>query len=121
VAATPGTPRVFDWTDAAISHPFLDLAVYATRPPDLALRHALRDAYLARWAGHLSPEGLAEAAELAIVVGTLFQVQSYIRILSSLDPDDRGDLTGAAGSWANAAVEALTDGIDLKRVGHADG
>jgi hypothetical protein len=121
VAASPGAPRIFDWTDAAISHPFLDLAVYTTRPADLALRHALRDAYLARWAGHGSRADLATAGELAIVVGTLFQVQSYIRILSSLDPDDRGDLTGAAGSWAKAAVSALTDGIDLRRVGHADG
>ncbi len=121
VAASPSGPRVFDWTDAAISHPFLDLAVYATRPDDLALRHAMRDAYLARWAGHLSPADLAAAGDLAIVVGTLFQVQSYVRILSSLDPDDRGDLAGAAGSWANAAVATLTDGIDLRRVGHADG
>jgi Phosphotransferase enzyme family len=121
VAATAGAPRVFDWTDAAISHPFLDLAVYATRPADLALRHRLRDAYLARWAGQLSPADLAEAGELAIIVGSLFQVQSYIRLLSSLDPDDRGDLTGSAGSWARAAVSTLTDGIDLRRVGHADG
>jgi phosphotransferase family enzyme len=121
VAAMPDGPRVFDWTDAAISHPFLDLAVYATRPDDLAIRRVIRDAYLARWAGHASAADLAEAGELAIVVGSLFQVDSYIRILSSLDPDDRGDLTGAAGSWARAAVATLSDGIDVRRVGHADG
>ena len=78
-------------------------------------------AYLARWAGHASAADLAEAGELAIVVGSLLQVDSYIRILSSLDPDDRGDLTGAAGSWARAAVASLSDGIDLRRLGHADG
>ena len=31
VAATPDGPRIFDWSDTAIAHPFLDLAVYATR------------------------------------------------------------------------------------------
>lgn len=121
VAATPDGPRIFDWTDAAISHPFLDLAVYATRPTDHAIRHALRDAYLAHWTTQLSAVDLKEAGELAIVVGTLYQVDSYVRILSSLDADDRGDLAGAAGSWARAAVSTLTDGIDLQRAGHADG
>lgn len=121
VADAPDGPRVFDWTDAAISHPFLDLAVYATRPADHALRHALRDAYLAHWATQLSATDLKEAGDLAIVVGTLYQVDSYIRILSSLDPDDRGDLEGAAGAWARAAVATLTEGIDLQRPGHADG
>ena len=121
VAETPDGPRVFDWTDAAISHPFVDLAVYATRPADHDLRRALRDAYLAHWSSSLSADHLQEAGELAILVGTLYQVDSYIRLLSSLDPDDRGDLDGAAGSWARAAVVTLTDGIDLERPGHADG
>jgi phosphotransferase family enzyme len=121
VAATEDGPRVFDWTDASISHPFLDLAVYATRPTDHAVRHALRDAYLAHWSVALSADDLKEAGELAILVGTLYQVDSYIRLLSSLDPDDRGDLDGAAGAWARAAVATLADGIDLQRPGHADG
>lgn len=121
VADTPEGPRIFDWTDAALSHPFLDLAVYATRPDDLALRHALRDTYLAHWTAQLSTAELKEAGDLAIVVGALHQVDAYVRILSSLDPDDRGDLAGAAGSWARAAVATLGDGIDLRRPGHADG
>ncbi len=121
VAATPDGPRIFDWTDTAISHPFVDLGVYATRPDDVRLRRTLRDAYLARWTEHLPAADLSEAGDLAITVGALFQVQSYVRILSSLDPDDRGDLSGAAGSWARAAVATLTDGIDLRRPGHADG
>ena len=121
VAATPAGPRIFDWTDAAISHPFLDLAVYATRADDTRIRRGLRDAYLEHWSERLSAADLAEAGDLAITVGTLLQVESYVRILSSLDPDDRGDLAGAAGSWARAAVSTLTEGIDLRRPGHADG
>ncbi len=121
VADEPAGPRVFDWTDAAVSHPFTDLAVYVTRARDVALRRAMRDSYLARWAGLLEPDPLAEAGELSIVVGTLYQVDSYLRILESLAPDDLWDLATAAGSWARAAVEALRDGIALVRPGHADG
>jgi aminoglycoside phosphotransferase (APT) family kinase protein len=121
VADGPDGPRVFDWTDAAISHPFTDLAVFATRPTDVAIRRAIRDAYLARWSDHMEPAALAEAGDLAIVVGTVYQVDTYIRIVESLDPDDLWDLAPAAGSWARAAVATLRDGIDLVRPGHADG
>ena len=121
VAASPDGPRVFDWSDTAIAHPFLDLAVYATRAKDVAQRRAIRDAYLARWVDVLSPADLAEAGDLAIVVGSLVQVESYLRILSALDADDLAWMAGAARSWALAAIGALRDGIDLARPGHADG
>jgi hypothetical protein len=121
VADEPAGPRLFDWTDAAISHPFTDLAVYATRPDAAAIRRAMRDAYLARWSDQMDPDGLAEAGDLAIVVGTVYQVDSYLRIVESLDPDDLWDLAPAVGSWARAAVATLREGIDLVRPGHADG
>jgi hypothetical protein len=121
IADEPAGPRIFDWTDAAISHPFTDLAVYVTRANDVALRRAMRDAYLARWADHLEPAALAEAGELAIVVGTVYQLESYLRIIENLDQDDLWDLAPAIGSWAHASIEALRDGIALARPGHADG
>jgi hypothetical protein len=121
VTDEPSGPRIFDWTDAAISHPFTDLAVYATRPDDVAIRRAMRDTYLVRWSEHLDPAALAEAGELGIVVGTLYQVDSYLRILESLDADDLWDLAPAVGSWARSAVATLTEGIDVVRPGHADG
>jgi hypothetical protein len=121
VADGPDGPRIFDWTDAAISHPFTDLAVFATRPADVSIRRAIRDVYLARWSDHLEPAALVEAGELAIVVGTVYQVDTYIRLVESLDPDDLWDLAPAAGSWARAAVDTLREGIDLTRPGHADG
>jgi hypothetical protein len=114
-------PIVFDWSDAAVAHPFLDLAVFVTRADDLALRRRLRDAYLAAWADVLTPADLVEAGELALIVGTLYQVESYVRLLSSLEPEDRGGMQGAAGSWARAAVDILAVGIDTRKRGHADG
>jgi phosphotransferase family enzyme len=113
--------RIFDWTDAAISHPFTDLAVYVTRADDVALRRAMRAAYLARWADQVDPARLTEAGDLAIVVGTVYQVDSYLRILESLEADDVWDLALATGSWARSAVATLSEGIDVVRPGHADG
>lgn len=121
VADGPDGARVFDWTDAAISHPFTDLAVYVTRTKDVGLRRTMRDAYLARWAADMDPAHLAEAGDLAIVVGTLYQVDSYLQIVESLGPDDIWDLGMATGSWARAAIEAQRAGIALVRTGHADG
>jgi aminoglycoside phosphotransferase (APT) family kinase protein len=52
VAKGPGGPLIFDWTDACVAHPFLDLATIrrGTGEVDVAeaeLRARLRAAYLA--------------------------------------------------------------------------
>ncbi|MBA2630322.1 MAG: aminoglycoside phosphotransferase family protein [Thermoleophilaceae bacterium] len=121
VAVTDDRPLVFDWSDTAISHPFVDLAVYLTRTDDVAVRRDLRDAYLARWRDGIPAGELAEAAEVALLVGTLYQVECYARLLGSLEPEDRGGMNGAAGSWARAALDVLEHGIATQRPGHADG
>ncbi len=64
VASGPATTRVFDWTDAAVSHPFVDLATYVFRTEDAAVRRRLVDAYVGAWAGVASEESLREAAAL---------------------------------------------------------
>ena len=38
-----------------------------------------------------------------------------------LEPEDRGGMVGATGSWARGALDALERGIDTERPGHADG
>ena len=49
VAHGPSATRVFDWTDAAVSHPFVDLATYVFRTDDPAVRRRLVDAYVSAW------------------------------------------------------------------------
>jgi hypothetical protein len=80
--------RIFDWTDAAISHPFVDLATYLTRTKDVGARRLLRERYVEAWARLLPPQRLREATDLAVVVGSLYQVQSYRLILPTLLPGD---------------------------------
>jgi hypothetical protein len=120
-AGGDGAIRVFDWSDAAIAHPFLDLAVYVTRSADPGRRRALRDAYLRHWRDVLPADRLARAGDLAILVGTLYQVAGYVRIAAHMEADDTADYEGATASWARAAVATLTEGIDVRRPGHADG
>jgi hypothetical protein len=121
-AWTGDRPLLFDWSDGAVSHPFTDLAVYLTRTRDKARRREMLETYLAHWADDGIPAAeLEEAAHLAFVVGSLYQVAVYDRLLTSLEPEDRGGMDGATGSWAGGAIDALERGIETERPGHADG
>ena len=68
VARLNGDLVYFDWTDACISHPFLDL-ISLEWEPDETSRAVLLNAYLEGWDGAAEPEVLQEAVELAAVVG----------------------------------------------------
>ena len=84
VAFGPGVRCVFDWTDAAVSHPFVDLATYVLRTDDSAVRRRLIDAYVESWSGLHSDAALREAADIALVVGSLFQIETYRALLPTL-------------------------------------
>jgi aminoglycoside phosphotransferase (APT) family kinase protein len=52
VAQGPHGYLFFDWTDACVAHPFLDLLTFFQEDEEevqSALRDRLRDAYLAEW------------------------------------------------------------------------
>jgi hypothetical protein len=115
VALGPDGPIIYDWTDAAVSHPFVDLPVFLLRAEDVAARRRMRDAYLAAWSDTLPPEVLAEAGELALVVGALYQVQGYELILACLDPTDQTDMGPAPAAWLRRSVRFLRDGIEASR------
>jgi aminoglycoside/choline kinase family phosphotransferase len=109
----PGTTRVFDWSDAAVSHPFVDLATYVFRTRDISVRHNLVDAYLAAWSTEGSAESLREAAALGLVVGALYQVQTYRALLPTLmanGADD--DMADADLDWINRALTRHEQGLE---------
>lgn len=109
----PDTTRIFDWTDAAVSHPFVDLATYVFRTDDVALRRRMVDAYLDAWSGAGSAGRLREAADLALVVGSLYQVQTFrvlIPTLMNRGADD--DLADGDSSWIRRTLARLERGLD---------
>ena len=106
---------MFDWSDGAVGHPFVDLATFVGRTPNVAARRAMGDAYLAAWP-EIAAAGRAAVLDDAMVVGaSLYQVQSYLAIFASLDPHESLDLLGADVSWLHRAVDALDQGIAVVR------
>jgi hypothetical protein len=114
VAHGPSTTRVFDWTDAAVSHPFVDLATYVFRTKDESVRRHLVDAYVRAWApGAASDESLREAAALGLVVGALYQVQSYRAILPTLMANGADDgLAGGDLYWIERSLTRHERGLE---------
>ena len=95
VAVTPRGPVFFDWSDAAWSHPFLDLVPFFSdgfEGPRADQRDRLRDAYLEPWSALDGSDGLHETFELAQTVGAAYQAVSYWLIVESLEPASRCEL-----------------------------
>jgi Phosphotransferase enzyme family len=86
-----GNLAYFDWTDACIAHPFIDLHSLQWEK-DAATREALLDAYLEPWRELAPAAQVLEAAELARVVTPLHHSVSYATIVRALEPDARPEL-----------------------------
>ncbi|QZY28914.1 aminoglycoside phosphotransferase family protein [Nocardioides coralli] len=78
--------RVYDLTDACISHPFLDgchLALFDDRhPPD----HELIDAFVAPWRAAFPHARVDDAIRLAPVADLVFQADTFDRIRRATEP-----------------------------------
>jgi aminoglycoside phosphotransferase (APT) family kinase protein len=96
VARIDGELVYFDWTDACIAHPFIDLQSLQWERDETS-RAALLDAYLEAWQGVASPERLREAASLAAVVIPLHHAVSYQQIVAGLEPDAKVELDATHG------------------------
>ncbi|NUT44544.1 MAG: aminoglycoside phosphotransferase family protein [Thermoactinospora sp.] len=94
VARADGGFVFFDWTDAGVGHPFLDLVTLYWQPNPAAL-----DAYLAAWTAYASPERLREAWELAEPLVAVNQAISYAAIVSVLPPGGDPTLKPMIARW----------------------
>lgn len=90
----------FDWTDAALAHPFFDLITMFRELPDLpGARERVRDAYLEPWTDLFSPERLRAAFALAMQVAPLYHALSYRYIAVNTEPSTGGGLAGGLGHF----------------------
>ena len=110
VGVRDGAVRFLDWTDACVSHPFLDLVTLLPAPgregDDSGDAHAhLRDRYLAGYEGVAPWERLRRAFDLAWCLVAMHQVVSYVGIRRSLEPAARTEFAGALGSWLRTGLE----------------
>lgn len=98
IAADPGhRGRVvfYDWTDACVSHPFLDaahLATWVARNEQELAAEEVWHAYLEPWRAALPGVDLTEAQRLSPLVNLLFQLVTYEGIYRGQQPDSWWEL-----------------------------
>ncbi len=88
VAHHSGRLIFFDWTDACVAHPFLDM-ISIFNEKDVQLRDFLRDTYLGYWSQYAAPHELLEAWTLAERLAALHQAVTFHAILSNLEETPR--------------------------------
>jgi Ser/Thr protein kinase RdoA (MazF antagonist) len=110
VAGGPGGYRFFDWTDACVAHPFVDLLTFLhddEDDADDALRARVRDAYLAEWTRFEPADRLRRAWRLAAPLGALHHALSYRSIVANLTPPVEEHLARSTASWLRRLLAEL--------------
>ena len=105
VARAGGSYVFFDWTDAAVSHPFVDL-IDVFREEDAVTRAALRDAYLRAWAEYGTHDRLLSLWRVAEPLASLNQAVSYRYIASGVEPGTGQELEWAIPHWLRNVLAA---------------
>jgi hypothetical protein len=105
IALERGEPRIFDWSDAGIGHPFFDpLEGFAN--PDLERRKAVIEAYLSVWREALDVD-VDAAWAIARRIGPAHHLARNTRLLSYLEPWERPTCEPYHAFWARLARESL--------------
>ena len=97
VVETVDGPLLFDWTDAAVAHPFLDL--FTLLDFDLDSDGAVRQSYLEPWQTSWDGHDLDRAFDIAIDLSLVYSAISYQLIVEAQEPADRWQLGGFV-EWA---------------------
>jgi phosphotransferase family enzyme len=74
----------FDWTDAAVSHPFFDM-IHIFREEDKAQKITLQEAYLSVWEAHYSKADVRRAWELVSLIYGFYHAVSYQYIARGIE------------------------------------
>ena len=110
-----GTVLFFDWSDAAISHPFFDIPIFLT---DVAQRFSeipdaydqLRDTYLETWSRYEPMINLRRVFQLAEVLGSLHQALFYyVHILPAIEADTRWELQNMLADLLRHSLQAAKE------------
>lgn len=97
----------FDWTDACLAHPFLDM-IAILHEGDVAIQRQLRDAYLTMWLDYEPMERLLEMWQIAYTLCALHQAVSYRYILLANEPADcQFEMAWAMPFWFGKILESL--------------
>jgi Phosphotransferase enzyme family len=112
IARVGGSYVFFDWTDACVTHPFLDL-IDVHREENPAVRERLRDAYLSIWSDFASCERLLTLWKLSTPLASLNQAVSYRHIVASVEPGSIQQLEWALPHWLRLVPATDFDSLPL--------
>jgi hypothetical protein len=104
LAVRDGKVLAFDWTDAAVSHPFLDLVTFVEKRSPLSTDPRVKDAYLAEWAAYASPEALRRALGLAEELGALHQTMTSLYLPDYLSGPSAEAMVRGATWWLRRLI-----------------
>ena len=111
VAVSEGRYLIFDWTDACIAHPFVDVATFLRNAEhastDQATRDRWRDHYLHGWEDFASHDVASDLFERMAPLAAMHQAITYRWLLDSLDPSERWQFGSALQDWVARALAAL--------------
>jgi aminoglycoside phosphotransferase (APT) family kinase protein len=106
-----GRSVFFDWTDACVAQPFLDLVTFLDESEVLdatpGARDRLRAAYLEEWHGVATGDALVRSAALAEPIGMLHQAVSYQHMLSALEEPTRSAMGWGLTYWVPRLLDRL--------------
>ena len=76
---------IYDWTDACIAHPFIDLASPLSYERDQAVVAERTRAYASAWAEVMPPFAVDQALATASSVGAAHQAMTYVSMIDVVD------------------------------------
>jgi hypothetical protein len=96
----------FDWTDASVGNPLMDLLLVFFEEIK-EVEEALRDIYLSAWIETGSPDELLDVWRVAQPLAALNQAVSYRSIVDGVEPGTGEELEPMLPWWLRKALEAV--------------
>ena len=102
---TEGRYVIFDWTDACVADPFVDVLMFLSRLPETpSVRRAFRDRYLAAWKEVVSGSEADELYELAEPLAAMHHAVTYRGIYDAFGEAEWWRFSGALPGWIEKAL-----------------
>jgi hypothetical protein len=104
VVVDRGRATIFDWSDACIAHPLIDLHTFLTFDVAEDAQDVFVDAYAEGW--NVSPALVRSGLEQIAPYSCLHQAQSYRAIAAAVEPLERHMFADAEREWQERATAA---------------
>ncbi len=99
-----GRATIFDWSDACVAHPLIDLHTFLAEGVDEDAHDACLDAYAEGW--DVPPAMVRSGLEQIAGYSCLHQAESYHAIAAEVEPTERRMFVDAEREWRERATVA---------------